>query len=150
MEHGIEGHEVCDSNNVQVCFRLGEEPMGHMKLLLSKGGSLIRDEVGRVRAGLVGMWRLEVSGQSQYLRPVLQLEWVIVEGREMSLFLKTILGDQKLGTSEVFVVCVSRKTSSNEVLECGCLSYAVIAEFLEPSLWIVLMCSQKQVKEVVE
>ena len=115
--------------------------MGHMKLLLSKGGSLIRDQVGRVRAGLVGMWRLEVSGQSQYLRQVLQLEWVIVEGREMSLFLKTILGDQILGTSEVFVVCVSRKTSSNEVLECGCLSYAVIAEFLEPSLWVVLMCS---------
>ena len=34
MEHGIEGHEVHDSNNVQVRFRLGEESMGHMKLLL--------------------------------------------------------------------------------------------------------------------
>ena len=46
MEHGIEGHEVRDRNNVQVCFRLGEEPMGPMKLLLLKGGSLIRGEVG--------------------------------------------------------------------------------------------------------
>ena len=141
MEHGIEGHEVCDSNNVQVCFRLGEEPMGHMKLLLSKGGSLIRDEVGRVRAGLVGMWRLEVSGQSQYLRQVLQLEWVIVGGKRDVFIFEDCFGDRKLGTSEVFVVRVSRKTSLNEVLECGCLSYAIIAEFLEPSLWVVLMCS---------
>ena len=46
VEHGIEGHEVHDSKNVQVRFRLGEEPMGHMKLLLSKGVSLIRGEVG--------------------------------------------------------------------------------------------------------
>ena len=31
-------------------FRLGEEPMRHMKLLLAKGGSLLlRDEVGWVR-----------------------------------------------------------------------------------------------------
>ena len=46
MEHGIEAHDVRDINNVQVHFRLGEEPMGHTKLLLSKGGLLIRGEVG--------------------------------------------------------------------------------------------------------
>ena len=45
VEHGIEGHEVRDSNNVQVRFRLGEKPMGHMNLLLSMGGSLIKGEV---------------------------------------------------------------------------------------------------------
>ena len=46
VKHGIEDHEECDSKNVQVRFRLGEEPMGHIKLLLSKGESLIRGEVG--------------------------------------------------------------------------------------------------------
>ena len=46
VEHVIEGHKVRDSINIQVCFRLGEELMGHMKLLLSKGVPLIRDEVG--------------------------------------------------------------------------------------------------------
>ena len=34
----------------------------------------------------------------------------------MFLFLKPVLGDQTLGTSEVFVVCVSQKTYLNEVL----------------------------------
>ena len=48
MEHGIEDHEVHNSNNVEVHFTLRKEPMGHMKLLLSKGGSLIRGEVGRI------------------------------------------------------------------------------------------------------
>ena len=57
----------------------------------------------------------------------------------MSLFLKPVLEDQTLGTSEVFAVHVSRKTLLNEVLECGSLSHATIAEFLEPSLWIVIM-----------
>ena len=57
----------------------------------------------------------------------------------MFLFLRPVLGDQTLGTSEVFVVRVSRKTSLNEVLECGCLSHAIIAEFLEPSLWVLSM-----------
>ena len=33
VEHGIEGHEVCGSNNKQVHFRLGEEPVGYTKLL---------------------------------------------------------------------------------------------------------------------
>ena len=42
-------------------------------------------------------------------------------------------------TSEIFVVCVSRKSSLNEGLECGCLSHATIAEFLEPFVWVVLM-----------
>ena len=35
----------------------------------------------------------------------------------MSLFLKPILGDQALGTSEVFMVHVSQKISLNDVLE---------------------------------
>ena len=46
VEHGIKGHEVHDSSNVQMRFRLGEEPLDHMRLHLSKGGSLIRGEVG--------------------------------------------------------------------------------------------------------
>ena len=46
VEHGIKGHEVHDSSNVQMRFRLEKEPMGHMRLHLSKGGSLIRGEVG--------------------------------------------------------------------------------------------------------
>ena len=46
MEHGIECHEVRDSKNIQVWYRLGERPMGHVKLLLSKGEALIRGEVG--------------------------------------------------------------------------------------------------------
>ena len=28
--------------------------------------------------------------------------------------------------------------------ECGCLCHATIAEFLEPSLWVVLMYDQKE------
>ena len=46
VEHGVKDHEVCDSKNLQVRYRLGKEPMGHMKLLLLKGVSLIRREVG--------------------------------------------------------------------------------------------------------
>ena len=46
MEHGVKGHEVCDSKNLKVRYGLGEKPMGHKKLLLSKGVSLIRGEVG--------------------------------------------------------------------------------------------------------
>ena len=57
----------------------------------------------------------------------------------MFLFLKPVLGHQTLGTSEDFVVCVSRKTSLSEALECGFLSHAISAESLEPSLWVVLM-----------
>ena len=62
-------------------FRLGEAPVGYMKLLLSTSGSLIRFEVGWVRTGLVGMWRLEVLAKSWDLRQVLRLEWVIVGER---------------------------------------------------------------------
>ncbi len=40
----------------------GEAPMGHMKLLLSKGGFSLRGDVGGVRAVLGGVWRLEVLG----------------------------------------------------------------------------------------
>ena len=46
VEHGVKGHEVRDRKNVQVQCGLGEEPMRHKKLLLSKGVSLIRGEVG--------------------------------------------------------------------------------------------------------
>ena len=46
VEHSIKGHEVHNSNKVWVGFRLEKAPMGHMKLLFSKGGSLFRDEVG--------------------------------------------------------------------------------------------------------
>ena len=46
VKHGVKCHEMRDSNNVHVPFRLGEELMGHMKLLLSKDESLIRNEVG--------------------------------------------------------------------------------------------------------
>ena len=57
----------------------------------------------------------------------------------MFLFLKPVLGHQTLGTSEDFVVCVSRKTSLNEAIECGFLSHTSSAEFLDPSLSVVLM-----------
>ena len=30
VEHGVEDHEVHDSNNVEVRFTLRKEPMGHM------------------------------------------------------------------------------------------------------------------------
>ena len=46
VKHGIKGHEVRDSKNVQVRYGLGKESMEHVKLLLSKGVSLIRGEVG--------------------------------------------------------------------------------------------------------
>ena len=44
-----------------------------------------------------------------------------------------------LGTSEVFVLCVSREGSLHEGLECGCLSHAAIVKSLEPYVWVVLM-----------
>ena len=47
------------------------------------------------------------------------------------------------------MVHVSKKTSLNEILECGCVSHAIIAEFLEPSLWVVLIYALKEVREVV-
>ena len=46
VKHGIQGHEIRGGNNVKVSFRLGEAPMVHMKLLLSKDGSLVKGEVG--------------------------------------------------------------------------------------------------------
>ena len=49
-----------------------------------------------------------------------------------------LLGHPTLSTSEVFVVCISRKSSLNEGLECGCLSHATMLP-LELSLWIVLI-----------
>ena len=53
-------------------------------------------------------------------------------------------GDFGASTSEDFVVRISRKSSPNEDLECGCLSNLTIFEFLEPSLWVVLMYVQKE------
>ena len=64
-----------ESNNKHVRFRLGEEPMGHMNLLLSKGVSLIRGEMGGFRTGLDGVWRPDVLGQSGELRQVLKWKW---------------------------------------------------------------------------
>ena len=52
--------------------------------------------LGGFRAGLGGVCRLEVLEQTRNLRQVLQLEWVIV-GREMSLFLKPVLGGSNSG-----------------------------------------------------
>ena len=84
----------------------------------------------------------EWAGQSCDLRQVLQLKWVIVSGMrdviitEACLFV--VLGDPTFGTSQVFVVYVSRKVSLIEGLQCGCLSHhATIAESLGPSLWVV-------------
>ena len=41
MEHGVECLEIHDYINVEVGFTLGKRNMGHIKLLFSKGGSLI-------------------------------------------------------------------------------------------------------------
>ena len=60
-------------------FLLGE-------LLSAKGGSLLRGEVGWVKARLGAVQRLEVLGQSLDLRQVLQLEWVIV-GEKSDVFI---------------------------------------------------------------
>ena len=49
-----------------------------------------------------------------------------------------------LGTSEVFVLCVSREGSLNEGLECGCLSHAAIVKSLEPYVWVVLMYALRE------
>ena len=45
MEYCTEDHEARHGNNVQVGFRLGEAPMWHIKLLLSKIVSLLSDDV---------------------------------------------------------------------------------------------------------
>ena len=52
--------------------------MGNMKLPLSKDRSMLKGEVGWVRAWLGGAWRLEVLRQSCDQRHVFQLEWVKV------------------------------------------------------------------------
>ena len=46
VEHGTKDHEVPNDNNIYMEFRLGETPMWHIKLPSSKGGSLLRSEVG--------------------------------------------------------------------------------------------------------
>ena len=60
--------------------------MRHVKLPLAIGGSLLKAEVGWIRARLGGVGRLEVLGQSLDLRQVFQLEWVI------SLLMKLVGG----------------------------------------------------------
>ena len=55
MKHKIESHEIEDSNVVLGGFMLEEAPMRHMKLPLVKCESLLRGEVGWVRAGLCGV-----------------------------------------------------------------------------------------------
>ena len=45
VEYCTEDHEARHGNNVQVGFRLGEAPMWHIKLLLSKIVSLLSDDV---------------------------------------------------------------------------------------------------------
>ena len=37
MGHGVEDHDVHDSNDVEVCYRLVEAPMECIKSPLSKG-----------------------------------------------------------------------------------------------------------------
>ena len=49
-----------------------------------------------------------------------------------------------VGTSEVFVLCVSREGSLNEGFECGCLSHAAIVKSLEPYVWVVLMYALRE------
>ena len=36
VEHGIEAHEMRDSNNLQMRFRLGEEPIGENEVTFIK------------------------------------------------------------------------------------------------------------------
>ena len=60
----------------------------------------------------------------------------------MALFLKLVCSFwmiQHLILLKLFVVRFSDKSFLNEGLEYGCLSRATIAEFLEPSLRVVLM-----------
>ena len=54
-----------------------------------------------------------------------------------------------VGTSEVFLRCVSRKGLLNEGWECGCLRYVTIIESLEPSVWVVLMYASRERGEEV-
>ena len=74
------------------------------------------------------MWRLEV------LRQVPQLEWVIVGGkRDVFTF------EARFQLLKFSWCMFPGKTSLNEVLECGRLSHATIAGFLEPYLWVVMI-----------
>ena len=57
MRLRVECHEIRDDINVLVGLTLRERTMGHVKLLLTKGGLLMRGEVDWVRAGLEGVWK---------------------------------------------------------------------------------------------
>ena len=54
-------------------------------------GSLLRGEVGWIRAWLDGVRRLEVLGDSLDLRQVFQLDWVIVGGNNDLIILEAHL-----------------------------------------------------------
>ena len=45
MGHGVECHEIRDGINLEVGLMLEERTMRRVKLLLSRGGSLMRGEV---------------------------------------------------------------------------------------------------------
>ena len=78
--------------------------MGHIKLLLSKGGSLMRGAVDWVRV-VCGEW----TGQSWDLRQVLQLELVIVGGMRLDEFIEAGLFVVLWGSNAVlfkFLWCV--------------------------------------------
>ena len=60
------------------------------------------------------------------------------EGFHIALFLKLICSSWRircLAFLKFLIVYVSGKSFLNEGLEYGCLGCAVIAKFLEPSLW---------------
>ena len=69
MEHDIEGHQITDSNNLLMGFRLEEATIGHMMLLLSKGGSLMRGEVGLVEQCM------ETGGVGPDVIPEIYFNW---------------------------------------------------------------------------
>ena len=61
------------------------------------------------------------------------------------------MGLETLGTSQVFVVRVSRKGPVIEGSECGCLSHATLVERFGMALWVALInaCLEKRGVEVL-
>ena len=125
-------------------FWLWEAPMYHMKLFSSKGGSLLRREADLVRAWLGGVWKLDVLGQSWDLRQVLQFELMISGGKKdfLWLYLKLICSSSRiwhLTIMKFFGGSCFWKEFRKWRFECGGLSHAMIADFLEQSLRVVFM-----------
>ena len=139
--HGVECHKIRDGINLQVVLTLGERTMRLVKLLLSRGGSLMIGEVDWVRAGLGGVWRMD----GPKLRPktstsigIGESGWDEMRCIYWGWLVCSFWHNPTLGTFQVFVVCVSRKASLTEGSDCGCLSnHDTIVESLGPSLWIV-------------